>query len=290
MSGMKLADVYMEDAARPENVNAALERRRGGGATMTDIDRFCEAELVREEVGFDEAAEKVIGLHLAAEHHAAAAVWCAAAAGAVMLQKKAELGHGNGFTEWKQNLMLPDGRKLSAPTADRYIALADQMAVRLKLYFSENPNSSLMRNLTDVTNLSQSERSALLQPGRRADCQLELRLLAMLDSATPDAADGEEIRNIVHEVTSGYSLTQLYFDWGILKDRRQETIERVHPDIDHGSDGRSPEQHQWDRIKTMLLDAMARKTYAGLDQAELNDAKELLYDAYNEVLECWQRG
>jgi hypothetical protein len=262
-----------------------------GGATITDIDRMCEAELVKEIIYADAHAERVASLHAAAEHHAAAAVWCAAAAGAVALQKKDELGHGGGFQEWKENVCLPDGRKISRATIERYIAMADQMSIRLKLYLAENPNTSLMRYLDDLTNLSDSEKRALSGPaGKRDGCWLEMKLLAGMATADPDGRAGGELRQIVHEMTTGYSLTQLYFDWGIIRDGRAETMARVHPDLNHGSDGRSPEQHQWDRIKQELLDAMARKTYAGLDQNELRDAKELLYDAYNEVLDCWKRG
>jgi len=224
-----------------------------GGAAMTEIDRVCEAELVKGTVLGDERARQAVEMHRAACGHAAAAVFCAAASGAAMLMKKQELGHGNGFTEWKESLDMP------ARTCDRYMALAREMAERLSGPYYEVAGGDP---------------------------------IAMLAGADPDELNEENrmVRRAVQEVTSGYSLTQLYFDWGIVKDRRKEDIKRVHPDIDHGGDGRSPEQHQWDRIKSELLDAMTRKTYAGLDHAELQDAKDTLYDAYNEVLECWKRG
>jgi len=264
-----------------------------GGATITDVDRMCEAELVREEFYPDAHAERVAALHAAAEHHAAAAVWCAAAAGAIALQKKDELGHGGGFQEWKQNVCLPDGRKISRSTIENYMRMADQMSLRLKLYLAENPNTQLIRYLDDLTNLSDSEKKALAGPaGKRDGCWLEMKLLAGMATEDPDGRAGGELRQIVHEMTTGYSLTQLYFDWGIIKDGRQADLDRLAQEGGGAAleDCRSAEQAQWDRIKTELLSAMARKTYAGLTMAELQDAKELLYDCYNEVLECWKRG
>ena len=131
----------------------------------------------------DEHAERVVNFHLAGKAHASAAVFCAAAAGAVMLQKKKELGHGRGFTKWKE--ALAEASDMSAATADRYMALAIQMVERIKAlpqdaragFLADKANSSRVRNLPEAgeSDLSYLQALASFDPAKTH----ELRQQAM---------------------------------------------------------------------------------------------------------------
>jgi len=146
----------------------------------------------------DEFTERVVNFHVAASQHASAAVLCAAAAGAVMIQKKHTLGHGRGFTKWKESLVLPDGQRISPRTADKYIALAKQMDEKLKLLMAKTPNSHLGANLP----------KGQVSP---------IQLLAAFDPTQANDLRQAAMAEAVREVTNAESLTQLYWAWGIVK-------------------------------------------------------------------------
>lgn len=183
---------------------------------MTTIDKAITPELMPPEksnsqsIGFLDSnpnlksisnlnpSEKVVQYHLAAERCANLSVWCAAMAGAEILAKKKELGHGNGFVEWREALPF------SASTAKNYVNLALQLEQRL--------------------NALPAERRALMLPAV-ADAQAQAaNMLQLLNLPSPmDVFNPahEQIAEIIRDVTSGKTITQLYFDWEICKPPRQ---------------------------------------------------------------------
>ena len=162
----------------------------------------------------DEYAERIVNLHVAAGQHASAAVFCAAAAGAVMLQRKKALGWGKGFTTWKESLMLPDGRKLAPTTADRYMALAKELETRIKTIPT---NSPLWGNLLPPGSGSEDSANSQLVANSPTGQVSMLELLASYDPATVSELRRQAITEALQEVTNERSLTQLYFAWGIVK-------------------------------------------------------------------------
>lgn len=149
----------------------------------------------------DEYAQRVVALHKAAEAHASSSVFCVAIAGAVMIQKKKAMGHGRGWSAWLNNLVLPDGRIISASTAKRYMALARVMADRFKAL----PKRSRVTVLPEKAH----------KQGLSAKSGVEL--LASLDPAGANDLRIEAVREAVRNITDEQSLRQLYFSWGIVK-------------------------------------------------------------------------
>jgi len=98
----------------------ARNARSKSDTAMQDIYCTCTAEP-RIVVG-DDLARQAVEMHRAVCRYAVRAASCKTAAGAAMLKKKQELGHGNGFTEWKESLGIP------ARTCNRYMALARDAA------------------------------------------------------------------------------------------------------------------------------------------------------------------
>lgn len=141
----------------------------------------------------DRAAQTVVNYHLAAERCGTLSVWCAAMAGAEIARKKKQLGHGNGFLEWKKALPF------STSTADNYINLAQKLEQRLSA-------------------LSPAERDELLPAVAKAVRKQEgdlalLNLPSPMDVFNPAH---ERIAKIIKHVTNEKTLTQLYFDWEIM--------------------------------------------------------------------------
>jgi len=164
-----------------------------------------EPEVLPAVAEQDEYAKRVVKLHVAAGQHASAAVYCAAAAGAVMLQKKKALGWGKGFTKWKETLVLQDGMKISPRTADNYIALAKEMDARIKLLQAKEPNSPLVGNLPE----GQFRKSLAKLPEGQVST---LQLLADFDPAEVNNLRREAIVQAVRQVTNEQSLMALYED------------------------------------------------------------------------------
>lgn len=164
----------------------------------------------------DPNAQQVVRYHLAAERCGTLSVWCAAMAGAEILKKKKELGHGNGFFQWKKNLPI------SERTADNYVQLAKQLEARL-------------------AQLPDEERRLLLPAAGRAQAEAEngLSLLALPSPMDVFNPTHERIARVVSKVTGEKTLTQLYFDWGIMKPPAQlgganllnKFLKERHPDL-----------------------------------------------------------
>jgi hypothetical protein len=120
-------------------------------------------------------------------------VWCAALAGAEIIRKKAELGHGNGFEEWKESLPF------SRVTAAHYMKLAERMH-------------------DELAKLPRAEMEALAGSLQEASTRAE-KALALLQLPSPmDAFNPvhEKISKIVQKITGGATMRQLMFDWGIV--------------------------------------------------------------------------
>jgi len=219
----------------------------------------------------DEYAERVVSFHVAAGQHASAAVYCAAAAGAVMLQRKKSLGWGKGFTKWKENLVLPDGKRLAPTTADRYMALAKEIAARLKIQMAENPNAPL------VGDLPKGQVSAL-------------QLLAEFDPTEVNTLRRQAVAEAVREVTNEQSLTQLYFDWGIAKRPK-------HRGGDHGGGKARSEQcarpeerkEMWARVEWPRIIGELRhfvlhdKLHCYLDPTNLHEGRKAIAECLDII-------
>lgn len=148
----------------------------------------------------DEHATRVADLHLAAEQHASMAVYCAAVAGAVMLQKKKLLGHGRGFQKWKSELVLADGRRICVRTAEKYMALTKQMVAHIKiLQKSPESNTHLRAYLTD-------------------GAEGTLEVMARFDPTKVKQFQRAAVAQAMKQVANEQTLQQLYFAWGITKE------------------------------------------------------------------------
>jgi hypothetical protein len=147
----------------------------------------------------DAYAVRVGQLHEAAQQYANASVLCAAIAGAVMHQKKKSVKHGE-FGDWIE--ALADEVGISRRTCTSYMALADEMAARLK----ELPKGKRVSFL-----------GAELEDG--ATKRPILQLLADLNPADLGSEQALLVADAVRDVTNDQTLRQLYFDWGIMKDK-----------------------------------------------------------------------
>ena len=146
----------------------------------------------------DDYAVRVGELHQAAQQHATASVLCAAIAGAIMHAKKKSVKHGE-FMPWLQTVM--DENDMSQRTCYNYMSLADEMAARLKAL----PNTT--RGLLGGGSAPADGKRSLLQ------------LLADLNPAELDSDQARLVASAVREVTNDQTLRQLYFDWGIMKNK-----------------------------------------------------------------------
>jgi hypothetical protein len=183
---------------------------RGGkaGAKMALALRTEPAEVLPPEGAVpavrDEWAERVAKFHAAAEQHAGAAVYCAAAAGAVMLQRKKVIDHGR-FLPWVRGLSLPDGRKINERTSRRYMALAREMAERIKA-------------LPKGTRVSVLPEGASGRAPKLDSQQSILEVLASFDPFRVNELRQEAMAAAMKQVTGEQTLRQLYFDWGICRE------------------------------------------------------------------------
>ncbi|MCZ7593093.1 MAG: hypothetical protein M5U15_13590 [Kiritimatiellae bacterium] len=141
----------------------------------------------------DAEAQKVVNYHLAAERCGTLSVWCAAMAGAEILKKKRELGHGNGFLGWKKSLPF------SASSADNYINLAQKLEQRI----SALPATEMAELLPAVAEAQHKTGNTLAL----------LNLPSPMDVFNPAH---ERIARVIRHVTNEKTLTQLYFDWEIM--------------------------------------------------------------------------
>ena len=139
-------------------------------------------------------SDLVVQYHLAAERCANLSVWCAAMAGAEISKQKKELGHGGGFTTWRNSLPF------SQRTAANYVNLAKQLEQRLNLLPADR-RAALLPAITDVQNQTEN--------------MLELlNLPSPMDVFNPAHT---QLAEVIRDVTSGQTITQLYFDWDICK-------------------------------------------------------------------------
>jgi hypothetical protein len=165
-------------------------------------------------------------------------------AGAEILKKKKELGHGNGFLEWKKTLPISNG------TAANYVRLAQELEKRLSA-------------------LPEKEREALFPAVAEAQ-QGSGNALAIL--ALPSPMDvfnpaHERIAKVIRHVTNEQTLTQLYFDWDIMKQPKQMGGARVSrlsqlPEDEQEAAREKLFIDRWGRLMDELLDQACRvKTY-----------------------------
>jgi len=177
----------------------------------------CESVAVQ-----DDYAERVGNLHWMARQHAELAVYCAAAAGAVMLAKKKTLTHGH-FLPWLATVKLQDGKEIGQRTAYNYMALATGIAERFRAMPAPQRTKLLSANLNnDGANQPNYPPEGNLQPGFKFGDQADpaLPVLEILASLKPGNVEDYRmaiVRELMRTITNGENLKQLYFDWGIMK-------------------------------------------------------------------------
>jgi len=179
----------------------------------------------------DEHAERFVNFHTAGQQHASAAVYCAAAAGAVAAQKKRSCQHG-AFMPWVKALALPDGRTVGVRTVQRYMALAAEMAERIRaLPVSERVNflpASQIRH--GVSHLPDQENEHSVSVLAREDLPATsvMELLASFDPTKTHELTNSAIARAVGQIAGEDTLSQLYFDWGIVRERKTG-YQKYHP-------------------------------------------------------------
>lgn len=159
------------------------------------------AEDIADLAERDEHAERFAALHDAAQQHAEHSVFCAAAAGAVAHMAKAALPHGQ-FGKWKDR--LAEERGISVRTVENYMGLAIGLRDRMLSQPKTKCVSFLLPDHAGASEALDSKQSALAA-------------LAMLDPSKAMDLHAEALREAVSEIANGASLTQLYFDWGIVR-------------------------------------------------------------------------
>jgi hypothetical protein len=215
----------------------------------------------------DEYAARVVAFEVSAEQHASAAVYCAAAAGAVMIQKKAVAAHGE-FLPWLEKLRLPDGRYIQVRTAQNYMRLAEEMAER-------------------ILSMPNTKRVSYLGKGDTDGKTSVLELLAKLDSSKADELHRSAIAEAVREITSESNLRQLYFDWGICK--KPKTLGGARPGPSPDIDKAQVYGAWWaEKISELYGYAVTAKTQVHLKQIQIKEMHGLLVDitaAFKELIQ-----
>ena len=206
------------DNYAPEKGWKAVEEKKG-------LPLVQEPEVLPVEQTRDEYAERVAYLYDVSKRLAHGSVLCAAIAGAVMLQKKAALGHGKGFTAWKKRLAKERG--ISSSTADNYIALAREMDQRVRLLIAQDPKCDIARKLLGA---------GKFPTVGNLPAQRSIDVLAAIDPEDLEDVRTRAVARAVSQLVGEKSLKQLYFDWGILKPPHN-------PGGDHG--GGKTRSQQW---------------------------------------------
>lgn len=138
--------------------------------------------------------EPAVRYHYAAMRCGDLSIWCAAMAGAAIVQKKKTLGHGAGFLDWKKTLPF------SLSTSDNYVALAKKLDEKIKA-------------------LPKADVDALFPEIRKAqdETKQSLALLGLPDPMDVFNKDHDRIATLIRNLTNEQTLRQLYFDWEIVK-------------------------------------------------------------------------
>jgi len=157
----------------------------------------------------DEYAERFVSFHSAGQQHASAAVYCAAAAGAVAIRKKAACKHGE-FLPWAKQLALNDGRSIDVRTVQNYMALAKSIADQIKALPCDARRALLPAGDEIRNGVSYLAREDL-------PATTVLDLLADFDPTRAYELTHQAMARAVTQVTDGESLRQLYLDLGIVK-------------------------------------------------------------------------
>jgi len=227
-----------------------------------------EPEVVKDEFAVDlarsaqdEYARRVVNFHVAAEQHASCAVYCAAAAGAVMIQKKKVTPHGR-FTPWLRSLVLPDGRCIGLRTAQNYMTLAREMEARIKL-------------------LAKTKRVSFLPEKALKSGKSMMELLADFDPTKTHELRNAAIADAVKEVTGEQTLRQLYFSWDIVKPAKtgyqKYTPAKKLSDLEKLKAQREAARHVWTRIRQNLeFDGIRECTWGLLPDSDREAIVSLL--------------
>jgi hypothetical protein len=192
-------------------------------------------EVLPATKSIDDLGQRVVNLHTMAGQCASMAVYCAAAAGAVMLLQKKQLKHGE-FVPWVDRLCGTSG--FSQRTAYNYMSLAEQMSWRIKALPSAT-RKSLMRASSDFPHVGNLQRVANLKGEANKDganatgvpnfqrALPMIEVLAALDPAKIEELRQAPVLDLIRKVTNDQNLRQLYFDWGIM--REQPKLGGHHP-------------------------------------------------------------
>lgn len=191
---------------------------------MAVVEHLGKSEALPPESYFQsqwkyEDKEPVIQYHMAAERCSNLSIWCAAMAGAEILKRKKEFGHGKGFTEWRNK--LPFGHT----TAANYVNLAKSLESRLN-------------------SLPKDDMLALLPALKQTQKDIENRMSLLSLPSPMDVFNPahEQIATIVRHIANDRSLSQLLFDWGIVK--QPKLVGGHHPSVNPPLTGMAREHRQ----------------------------------------------
>jgi hypothetical protein len=215
----------------------------------------------------EQLAARVVGLHMQAKQFASAAVYCSAAAGAIMLQKKAATEHGQ-FGAWLEQVASDLG--VSERSCQKYMALALEMVERIKLLPKTNRDSFLPA----TTKL-------------HGDLPAEsiLGLLAQFDPSKVNDLRTQKVIDLVKHVTGQSTLRQLYFDWNIAQAPKREGGDpETPPEMAPPSDPMREADTDWtDLLKRIYDHGIKRKDWQHLSHKRIAEAYGILKLVVDEM-------
>ena len=193
--------------------------------TSTDNAPAQEAEVLtpfpveagRPPAQLDFVAANIVRWHMVARNCAQAAVMAALLCGAEICRAKGLLPHGS-FESWC-GLRLPG---LPKRTRARYMKLAQDIQERVRLVDEgKSVTVALLR-----TDLESSDRAALGQG-------------ILPDPRDLQRAEDSELGRVVHEITDGKTLSELYRAYGILKPKANRS-DQAEEELRRAAGGRAP--------------------------------------------------
>ena len=204
--------------------------------------------------------EPAVRYHFAAKRCGDLSVWCAAMAGAAIAAKKTELGHGK-FNAWKKTLPY------SMRTAENYVALAKALDLRIRA-------------------LSKTEKAGLFPAIRKAqdEASQSLALLGLPDPMDVFNPAHDRIATLIRELTNERTLSQLYFDWDIVKGPKQRGGARPHgtratPAEQAEADRREAEQFWHVHMAHLAIMGLQERTWLNLSKK----SREKLIDLQTQL-------
>ena len=162
---------------------------------VNDVDylRTSDSKANSQRVG-NLNQEPAVRYHFAAMRCGDLSIWCAAMAGAAIIEKKKSLGHGHGYSDWEKSLPFSHG------TVMNYTALAKALNDKIRAL----PKAELAGLFPEIEKAQDETKQSLA-------------LLGLPDPMDVFNKDHDRISQLIRHLTNERTLTQLYFDWEIVK-------------------------------------------------------------------------